>query len=65
MAVVGVLGLGRVGLGTALGLLAAGFGVVGYDVSEDRLAAVKARQAGLRDGDEARLDTDTTSARTG
>ena len=57
MAVVGVLGLGRVGLGTALGLLTAGFGVVGYDVSEDRLAAVKARQAGLRDGDGARLDT--------
>jgi nucleotide sugar dehydrogenase len=52
-----VLGLGRVGLRTALGLLAAGFGVVGCDVSESRLAAVKTRQAGLRQDDQARLDT--------
>jgi nucleotide sugar dehydrogenase len=55
--VVGVLGLGRVGLRTALGLLTAGFDVVGCDVSEQRLTAVKARQAGLREDDQVRLDT--------
>jgi UDP-N-acetyl-D-mannosaminuronate dehydrogenase len=57
MAAVGVLGLGRVGLRTALSLLAAGFDVAGCDVSEGRLAAVKARQVGLGRDDEARLDT--------
>ena len=57
MAVVGVLGLGHVGLWTALGLLTAGFDVAGCDISEGRLAAVKARRAGLRRDDEARLDT--------
>jgi UDP-N-acetyl-D-glucosamine dehydrogenase len=55
--VVGVVGLGRVGLPTALALLAAGWTVVGCDVSEGRLAAIKARQAGLGPDEQARMDT--------
>jgi nucleotide sugar dehydrogenase len=53
---VGVVGLGRVGLPTALALLSGGFDVVGCDVSEARLARVKARQAGLSEDDRALVD---------
>jgi nucleotide sugar dehydrogenase len=53
--VVAVIGLGYVGLPTALALVEAGFSVVGCDISETRLAAIKTEQVDLLDADHARL----------
>ena len=53
---VGVVGLGYVGLPTALSLTEAGMAVVGYDVNESRLAAIKAQQIDLLPADHARLN---------
>ena len=52
---VAVVGLGYVGLPTALALLEAGIRVVGYDISESRLAAIKAHRVDLPDADQLRL----------
>lgn len=52
---VAVIGLGYVGLPTALALADAGCRVMGCDVSEERLAAVKAGRADLLEADRARL----------
>lgn len=41
---VGVVGLGQTGLSIASAMLAGGLDVVGFDISESRLAAVKERQ---------------------
>jgi UDP-N-acetyl-D-glucosamine dehydrogenase len=49
--IVAVLGLGYVGLPTALGLVAAGSRVIGLDASADRLDAVRAGRADLPRGD--------------
>jgi UDP-N-acetyl-D-glucosamine dehydrogenase len=55
VAVVAVVGLGYVGLPTALALVEAGFSVVGCDVSENRLIAIKTGQVDLSEADHARL----------
>jgi UDP-N-acetyl-D-glucosamine dehydrogenase len=59
---VAVVGLGYVGLPTTLAFAAAGRQVIGYDVSESRLAAIKAQRVDVLDADRARLrdvlDTD-------
>jgi hypothetical protein len=52
---VGIVGLGYVGLPTALALLEAGVRVLGCDVSETRLAAIKAGQVDLLAADHDRL----------
>ncbi|WP_107118963.1 nucleotide sugar dehydrogenase [Streptomyces bungoensis] len=54
---VAVVGLGYVGLPTALALLAAGNEVVGVDVSEDRLAAIRCGEVDLLPSDHDRLTT--------
>ncbi|MEV7685511.1 nucleotide sugar dehydrogenase [Streptomyces bungoensis] len=54
-AAVAVVGLGYVGLPTALALLAAGNEVVGVDVSEDRLAAIRCGEVDLLPSDHVRL----------
>jgi nucleotide sugar dehydrogenase len=53
---VAVVGLGYVGLPTALSLTEAGMSVIGYDVSEARLTAIKAQQVDLLPADHVRLD---------
>jgi UDP-N-acetyl-D-glucosamine dehydrogenase len=53
---VGVVGLGYVGLPTALALAESGVTVLGCDISEERLAAIKAQRVDLLDTDLARLD---------
>jgi UDP-N-acetyl-D-glucosamine dehydrogenase len=53
---VGIVGLGYVGLSTALSLVRAGMQVVGYDVSETRLAAIKAGRVDLLAIDRDRLE---------
>jgi UDP-N-acetyl-D-glucosamine dehydrogenase len=50
-----VVGLGYVGLPTALAFAEAGCGVVGYDVSEERLAAIKVGSVDLLKADRERL----------
>lgn len=55
VAVVAVVGLGYVGLPTALALVEAGFSVVGCDVSENRLTAIKTGHVDLSETDHARL----------
>jgi nucleotide sugar dehydrogenase len=52
---VAVVGLGYVGLPTALGLLAAGTEVIGIDVSAERLAAIRAGNVDLLPSDLERL----------
>jgi UDP-N-acetyl-D-glucosamine dehydrogenase len=52
---VAIVGLGYVGLPTGLALSAAGLGVIGIDVSERRLADVRAERADLLPSDRARL----------
>jgi nucleotide sugar dehydrogenase len=52
---VGILGLGYVGLPTALSLLAHGATVVGVDISESRLRAIRDRHVDLIDVDQRRL----------
>ncbi|PKT66997.1 nucleotide sugar dehydrogenase, partial [Streptomyces populi] len=52
---VAVVGLGYVGLPTALGLLAAGTEVIGLDVSAERLAAIRAGHVDLLPADLERL----------
>ncbi|MGW5433180.1 nucleotide sugar dehydrogenase [Streptomyces sp. NPDC004059] len=54
-AAVAVVGLGYVGLPTALALLAAGNEVIGIDVSESRLRAVRRREVDLLPSDHERL----------
>lgn len=53
---VAVLGMGYVGLPTALGLHAAGVPVIGIDHSAARLAEIRAGRADLIDADQRRLD---------
>jgi nucleotide sugar dehydrogenase len=53
---VGVVGLGYVGLPTALALAESGVAVVGCDISEERLAAIKAQRVDLLESDLVRLD---------
>lgn len=53
--VVAVVGLGYVGLPTALALADAGYSVVGCDTSEARLAAIKSAKVDVLDADLARL----------
>ena len=50
-----IVGLGYVGLPTALALHGRCPRVIGMDVSEDRLAAIAAREADLADADRPRL----------
>jgi nucleotide sugar dehydrogenase len=52
---VGVVGLGYVGLPTALAFHAAGLRVVGFDVGAERLGAIRARDVDLLDLDLSRL----------
>ena len=52
---VGILGLGYVGLPTALALLHDGVNVVGIDVSPVRLRAIRERRVDLIDADQERL----------
>ena len=54
-ATVAVVGLGYVGLPTGLALLQAGLGVVGIDVSEQRLASIRRRDVDLLAADHERL----------
>ncbi len=54
-ATVGILGLGYVGLPTALSLLHDGVHVVGIDVSAARLRAIRERRVDLIDADHERL----------
>ena len=51
-----IVGLGYVGLPTALALHGRCPRVIGMDVSEDRLAAIAAREADLADADRPRLE---------
>ena len=53
--VVGVVGLGYVGLPTALALAESGVAVLGCDISESRLAAIKAQRVDLLDANRAQL----------
>lgn len=52
---VAIVGLGYVGLPTALAVNVSGRSVVGIDVSERRLAVIKSMQADLLESDKARL----------
>ncbi|MGH4014591.1 MAG: nucleotide sugar dehydrogenase [Pseudonocardiaceae bacterium] len=52
---VAVMGLGYVGLPTAIDFAQAGASVIGYDVSEERLAAIKAGSVDLLNADHERL----------
>ena len=52
---IAVVGLGYVGLPTALSLADHGAHIIGCDVSEDRLADIKARRVDLLERDRARL----------
>lgn len=52
---VAIVGLGYVGLPTALSLAEAGVAVIGTDISETRLAAIKSQQVDLLDADHDRL----------
>ena len=52
---VAIVGLGYVGLPTALAINASGRRVLGLDVSENRLAVIRSQQADLLDSDKARL----------
>ena len=52
---VAVVGLGYVGLPTAISFAESGCRVVGYDTSEERLAAIKAGSVDLPDSDRERL----------
>lgn len=52
---VAIVGLGYVGLPTALAVNASGRRVLGLDVSESRLAVIRSQQADLLDSDKARL----------
>lgn len=54
---VAIVGLGYVGLPTALAINASGRRVLGLDVSEARLAVIRSRQADLLDSDKARLNS--------
>ncbi len=62
-ATIGIIGLGYVGLPTAIAFAGAGHTVIGCDVSEGRLADIKAGRADLLDLDRERLaghlDSDT------
>ena len=60
---VAVLGLGYVGLPTSLALREAGFGVLGIDVSERRLADIRAGTVDLLDRDRPRLRSALRSGR--
>jgi nucleotide sugar dehydrogenase len=53
---IAVVGMGYVGLPTALSLIDHGAEVIGYDVSEDRLADIKADRADLLARDHQRLN---------
>jgi nucleotide sugar dehydrogenase len=53
--VVAVIGMGYVGLPTSLALQEAGFPVIGIDISERRLAAIRAGAVDLLDRDRPRL----------
>ncbi len=52
---VGIVGMGYVGLPTALSFLDAGFSVIGLDVSEARLGAIRDQSVDLLPRDELRL----------
>jgi UDP-N-acetyl-D-glucosamine dehydrogenase len=52
---IAIVGLGYVGLPTALSLADRGASVIGFDVSEARLSAIKANQVDLLDRDRQRL----------
>ncbi|MEB0002353.1 nucleotide sugar dehydrogenase [Cryobacterium sp. 10I1] len=54
---VAIVGLGYVGLPTALSLHAAGLRVLGVDVSERRLAVIRSGEADLLESDRERLET--------
>lgn len=54
---VAVVGLGYVGLPTALSLADGGAQIIGYDVSESRLADIKSGQVDLSSPDRVRLST--------
>ncbi|KQQ83438.1 nucleotide sugar dehydrogenase [Arthrobacter sp. Leaf137] len=54
---VAIVGLGYVGLPTALAINASGRRVLGLDVSERRLAVIREQQADLLDSDKERLKT--------
>ncbi|MDQ0757134.1 nucleotide sugar dehydrogenase [Arthrobacter sp. B3I4] len=53
---VAIVGLGYVGLPTALAINASGRRVLGLDASEARLAVIRSQEADLLDSDKARLD---------
>lgn len=53
---VAIVGLGYVGLPTALSINASGRRVLGLDVSESRLATIRSQEADLLDSDKVRLD---------
>ncbi|MEV1292086.1 nucleotide sugar dehydrogenase [Pseudonocardia sp. NPDC049635] len=53
---VGIVGLGYVGLPTALALAENGHHVIGFDVAPDRLAAIRTGDVDLLPSDRARLD---------
>lgn len=59
---VGILGLGYVGLPTALSLLHGGASVIGVDVSAPRLSAIRERRVDLIDMDHDRLATHLDTA---
>lgn len=54
---VAIVGLGYVGLPTALAMNAAGLRVLGLDVSESRLDVIRSQQADLLDSDRSRLNS--------
>lgn len=54
---IAVVGLGYVGLPTALSLADHGARIIGYDISEDRLADIKSGRVDMFDRDRARLVT--------
>lgn len=58
---VAIVGLGYVGLPTALGLHETGARVIGLDVSKPRLDAIRRRQVDLIEDDHARLESALTS----
>lgn len=60
---IGIVGLGYVGLPTALSLVKAGCTVIGCDISESRLAAIKSQRVDLLLADQVRLDACLDSSR--